>query len=275
MELPTLVWHAQKKDETQLTDISALRTRYGIRSTSRHDELIQEVRSSRPVAVCFEFFRPNSNVLRDIQSIVRTFPSISLIMVTETRSVSLAIWALRNRIWDYLIKPVETARLADSISRILRPTSAEHTPSEFDYSESQQNDSFAATKVNSRVVERIQMAVHFVETHFSHEFTQSEVAKMLAMSNSHFSRTFHKVTGMNFCRYVSRTRIRVATDLLRNRSLPITTICFESGFRDPAYFSRVFHQETGMSPSEYRKRHAGYPSEPQGLFSGHGLDMTT
>jgi AraC-like DNA-binding protein len=42
--------------------------------------------------------------------------------------------------------------------------------------------------------------------------------------------------------------------------MPITSIGYEVGFKDPSYFARAFKQFAGSTPSDYRQaRRAGVP----------------
>ena len=52
--------------------------------------------------------------------------------------------------------------------------------------------------------------------------------------------------------YILRKRMDFAKDLLNNSQMPITSIGYEAGFKDPSYFARAFKQCIGCTPSEYR-----------------------
>ena len=43
-----------------------------------------------------------------------------------------------------------------------------------------------------------------------------------------------------------------AKELLDNSQMPITSIGYEAGFKDPSYFARAFKQYASCTPSEYR-----------------------
>ena len=60
------------------------------------------------------------------------------------------------------------------------------------------------------------------------------------MSNSVFSRFFKKNTGHGFVRYLNRMRINRACVLLAKSEMPVTDICFETGFNNISNFNRQF-----------------------------------
>jgi AraC-like DNA-binding protein len=43
-------------------------------------------------------------------------------------------------------------------------------------------------------------------------------------------------------------------ELLSKSDMPVTEICFESGFSNISNFNRRFHALKGMTPSDYRKQ---------------------
>jgi AraC-like DNA-binding protein len=87
------------------------------------------------------------------------------------------------------------------------------------------------------------------------------LARIAAVSEAHFIRTFRAVFGETPHRYLQRRRIERAMALLRNSDLMVTDICHRVGFSSLGTFSRTFHDLVGRSPSEYR-RQASVPSVP-------------
>ena len=72
------------------------------------------------------------------------------------------------------------------------------------------------------------------------------------MNANHLSENFKQVTGINFVKYVARTRFANACDLLRNPKLRISEIAFAAGFQSLSQFNRVFKRFSGKSPTQYR-----------------------
>jgi AraC-like DNA-binding protein len=83
-----------------------------------------------------------------------------------------------------------------------------------------------------------------------------DLAKMAAMSRSHFSHTFHAVAGMPLRDYVRDLRLKEANHLLLGSGLSITVVAIEAGFYDLPHFDKIFRQRFDMSPNDFR-RHYG------------------
>src|SRR6476659_9402977 len=92
----------------------------------------------------------------------------------------------------------------------------------------------------------------YIEEHSGEELSLTKVAKVVNMNANHLSENFKQVTGMNFVKYVARTRFANTCDLLRNPRLRISEIAFAAGFQSLSQFNRVFKRFSGKSPTKYR-----------------------
>lgn len=80
-----------------------------------------------------------------------------------------------------------------------------------------------------------------------------EVSRHAGLSPAHFSKVFHRVTGVNFARYVQVRRVAEAKQLLKGTERTVTDICFACGFSSLTHFNRVFRLLERCSPSRYRR----------------------
>jgi AraC-like DNA-binding protein len=82
------------------------------------------------------------------------------------------------------------------------------------------------------------------------------LARIAAVSEAHFIRTFRATFGEPPHRYLQRRRIERAMALLRDTDTPVTDVCLQVGFSSLGTFSRTFGGLLGESPSAYRRRQA-------------------
>ncbi|WP_339489281.1 AraC family transcriptional regulator [Pseudomonas sp. EL_65y_Pfl2_R95] len=102
-------------------------------------------------------------------------------------------------------------------------------------------------------VDRISVAVDYIFSHYAQDLSQDDVAAVLGMTPTYFSRFFKQATGRGFVEFVNRLRVSKSCELLTRSDKPITDVCFESGFNNISNFNRRFQQLKGMTPSRYRK----------------------
>ena len=101
----------------------------------------------------------------------------------------------------------------------------------------------------------IKRACQLIRERFHEDPSQGEIARAVGLSTSHFSRVFHRRTGLRFKEYVNEVRLQKTRRDLREGDEPITRIAFDAGFRSISQFNRQFKSHYGQSPREYRKGH--------------------
>ena len=78
------------------------------------------------------------------------------------------------------------------------------------------------------------------------------------MTPTHLSRIARAATGHSASRVIVNRVVREARRNLVYTNMPISTIAYALGFKDPAYFSRVYATATGFSPRAFREQvHGG------------------
>jgi AraC family transcriptional regulator len=93
-------------------------------------------------------------------------------------------------------------------------------------------------------------------------------ARALGVSRTRFVHVFRDVVGVTPHRYVVELRTSHAARLLRRTSVPVTDICFESGFGSMPSFYAAFRAAYGTTPSTYRAAECAVGSAPHFSCSG-------
>ncbi len=207
--------------------------------------------------ICMHYDQPDALGLMQLQQIKRAAPSVPITMFTVQHSEELAVWAMRSQVWEYLTLPLSSVELQRYRQALLhlcevrqnaeadvRKTLSEHYPNV------PVSIQLTAKHQKHRLVER---AIQHIDRRFRENVDQKELAQLCGMTPSRFSRVFKDAYGVCYLEYVLGKRMEFAKDRLDNSQMPITTIGYEAGFRDPSYFARVFKQFTGVTPSEYRQ----------------------
>ena len=98
----------------------------------------------------------------------------------------------------------------------------------------------------------LQRIQEHIEAHLDSALDIDELAAIVRMSASHFTRTFHRSVGMTPHRYVIQNRVMRARELLATSNLPLTEIALSTGFSDQSHFSRRFQEIVGIPPGAFR-----------------------
>ena len=94
------------------------------------------------------------------------------------------------------------------------------------------------------------------------EFGVDEFCKVAAMSRSQLYRKLKATVDMSVSEFIRVHRVKLASELFKNKNLNVTDVCYLSGFTDTSYFSKSFKEVFKVPPTEYRKKlHAESDSE--------------
>lgn len=101
--------------------------------------------------------------------------------------------------------------------------------------------------------ERIQTMLAFIHQHYAEKLTLDQIAAAAIISRRECLRCFQSCIQKTPFAYLLDYRVRMAEQLLRTTSLPITQIALQTGFGTSAYFTKIFRQHRGITPGQYRK----------------------
>lgn len=119
------------------------------------------------------------------------------------------------------------------------------------------NSSFASVpqRTDSRRVVKVQ---DYINKHYKEEIRLVDLADLVSMTPTAFSRFFKQRTGRLVSDYIIDVRLGFATKALVDTTNSISEICYDCGFNNVSYFNRIFKKKKHYSPKEFRefyKRH--------------------
>ena len=87
------------------------------------------------------------------------------------------------------------------------------------------------------------------------EWNIKDITEGMAVSKSHFFRTYKKYFMISCAADIISARIKKATELLKYTDLNISEIALRCGYSTENYFTRQFRDSMGMTASQYRAKH--------------------
>lgn len=212
--------------------------------------LSRAIGETRPHFLVFEFDAPDRCGLDAMFRAKKWFPELPVMMLTEAHSETLAVWALRIRVWDYLVKPLPIAEIANRIETlrmVARMASRERRREPM----APAADVPALPVAGSAPALRTAPAIAYVESCYDRHIAVGTVAALCRLSNSGFSRTFHREHGITFSDYLLRYRVEQARLQLTARRSSLLEIALATGFCDQSHLSKAFKRVVGVCPARY------------------------
>ena len=105
----------------------------------------------------------------------------------------------------------------------------------------------------SKNIDRLLKLDDIVNTNFTKNFSNKEIADLLFISERQLSRLVAKNYGQPLRLIIMKKRLDVAAELLLTTSDSVEAIAVSVGFKNKNSFHREFKKRFGQTPSEYRK----------------------
>jgi AraC-like DNA-binding protein len=210
----------------------------------------------RASCLCLEITHPEKNVLAGIQLLRERQPQMPIILMTIEHSEELAVWALRNRLWDYYRLPItaeqfyELCRNINTLPDRKRRAGRSHLRPPLPYGAD--CPATLNTQAQHAIGQALQLAVGFIESHLDQKIRVMEVADACGLNPLQVRKAFQEAYNLSISKFVRHTRLARARALLTDSQLNISEVSYLTGFSDPAYFSRIFKSTLGLSPSAFR-----------------------
>lgn len=116
------------------------------------------------------------------------------------------------------------------------------------------SSSFAKVDVNSES-RRILKVKEYINNHYTEEIRLADLADLVGMSTTSFSRFFKLRSGKTLSDYVVEMRLGVAARQLIDTTNSVSEICYDCGFNTLSNFNRLFRKYKGCSPTEFREKY--------------------
>lgn len=99
---------------------------------------------------------------------------------------------------------------------------------------------------------KLRRAVEYVRENIDNDISFRDIAAHLDMSAYHFARMFKNSTGEPPHKYIVRSRVNRAKELLAEPHLSIADVAFEVGYKNQSHFTTCFRRLVGLTPGAFR-----------------------
>lgn len=103
---------------------------------------------------------------------------------------------------------------------------------------------------------KVRKLTAYIDDNRERSLPMLELAALVGLAGSSFSRGFRQTFGESVRAYVTRRRIELAKTMMLETRHPLCEIALASGFSDQAHMTRLFTRLIGESPGRWRRARA-------------------
>ena len=200
-------------------------------------EALSKIDLLSPDIVIMDINIPVMNGLKVIQLSRIKHPETAFVIVSGYDDFSYCREALRLKITDYILKPVNYEEFGSCIDNLK-------------ISLFKQQISAQPEVQQERMISKI---TRYLQEHLAEEVSLTVLAEIFHLNGQYISQLFKSEIGVNFLTYLTNIRIEKAKQFLLSTSLSIAEVAEQSGYGDYRVFTKVFKKSEEITPSQYRR----------------------
>lgn len=190
---------------------------------------------------------PVMNGIELLKALKKDYKNIICVLVSSFDDFEYARQGLVLGAFDYLLKPIDTSKLKDTLLRV-----KEHLET---------NDKKISSASVNKLVEELDLnmndhlinrLVDFISNHLYEEVALKDLADNLGYSKDYLGKAINQKIGMTFKDLFLRAKIVESKELLRTGNYKAYEISELLGFGSVDNFSRVFKNVTGMTLMKFK-----------------------
>ena len=106
---------------------------------------------------------------------------------------------------------------------------------------------------NQNETDRLNKVYEYAFKNFRKKVLLEEIAELLHMTPTSFSRYFTMKNNKTFSRFIAEIRIKHACEMLTETDESVAQVCYDCGFNTLSNFNKQFKEIMSKKPSEYKK----------------------
>ena len=228
--------------------------KYRIITANNGLEALQKLETEVPDIIISDVMMPQMDGIefcRKMKSDLN-FCHIPVILLTAKSSVIHRIEGLESGANSYIPKPFHPKHLEVRIEKLLeeRERISRH------FSRDSDMDDISKLPIPEEDKLFIEKVIKIITQNIDNpEMQATFLENELGMSSTHFYRKLKQISGLSPGDMIRTIRLKHAAELLRQTSMNVTEIFYQSGFNNRSYFYREFQKMYQLAPKQYQLKH--------------------
>ncbi len=209
-------------------------------------ELIEE---HNPYLLITDIRMPVMDGLELIEKARETHPELDCVILSGFSDFSYAQTAIHLKVREYLLKPVDTEKLAEVLKQLRR---------EYILKKNELEKTFSPVMSETASPKDIaNLLKEYLNQEFNKEINLNLIADNLNYSSSYLTKIFTQYFDISPTKYLINLRMQKARQMLESSSdYSVRQIGEAVGYPEQGYFSRIFKKYVGVSPQKYKENYS-------------------
>ena len=200
-------------------------------------EALTKIDALKPDIAIMDVNIPIMNGLKVIQLARIKHPDTAFVIVSGYDDFSYCREALRLKITDYILKPVNYEEFGTCIDNLKIALFQRQ----------------CVQREEAQEQRTIHSITRYLQGHLAEDVSLSVLAEEFHLNPQYISQLFKSEIGVNFLSYLTNIRMEQAKKLLLTTSLSVAEVSERAGYGDYRVFTKVFKKSEGITPSQYRR----------------------
>lgn len=164
--------------------------------------------------------------------------------------------ANRLHAFDYLLKPIDYAKVEDLLFRMIGVRKSDKVNQQMQeygrqWLKEKESEGQKHEKTASSTEELVKETVTFIRAHLSEKLSLSGIAHDIGLNPNYFNKVFKNQTGETVNQFIIKEKMALAAQLILKGNLKTYAIAESLGYDNYANFVNMFKKTYGVSPHNY------------------------
>jgi two-component system response regulator YesN len=217
-------------------------------------DALEKMQDFKPDLIITDIQMPEMNGLELIKEAQNRELCKRFILLTGFDHTEYLRKAIRCKVIDYLLKPINKIELYDVLANVsievLDTSSAHYAP----WGNVAEQDKALLQIENSNQISRnVKKIIHYIQQNYTLDLSLDQIAEHVFLHPNYISSLFKKETGITFIHYLHLYRIQKAKQLMtKYQEMSFHQISEKVGYENVRHFFNIFKKYCGVTPGDYR-----------------------
>lgn len=220
-------------------------------------EGLEKIKELQPDIVFTDIIMPKMNGIEMIEEAKKDYEFKSVIL-TSYSEFEYAQKAIKLKVFEYLLKPVEEDALQKVVEKIRGEIYEERTINTLKMNTKDKSEvelinlEFYIQKQGTNPY--VEKALDIIRSRYVEKLTIELVADEIGVSGSYLSRKLKEEVAQTFLEILHKHRLQKAVELLNEGIYKVYEVSEKTGFSEYKHFCQVFKKYIGSAPTEFIKQ---------------------